>query len=122
MPNFVDDTQIGLDVRERWAEIRRISDRLLQHARDQEWKAVGELHALRDGLMRSFFAEPVAVSEAEEVGKGILAVLESDKEVIALTRQEKSNTAAKMQRLNSGREARKAYTDIGIGFDNRNSL
>ena len=122
MSNFADDTQIGPDGRERWAEIRRVSDRLFQHARDQEWKAAGELHALRDGLMRSFFAEPIAVSEAEEVREGILAVLGSDKEVIALARQEKSNTAAKIQRLNSGREARKAYTDIGIGFDKRHSL
>jgi len=113
MSDLVDRGRTGSDVRERWTEIRRIAQGLLQHARNRDWKAVGELHARREELIRSFFAEPVVASQASEVREGVRAVLESDKEVMVLIRQEKSNAAAEMHRLQSGREARKAYTDIG---------
>lgn len=115
MSNIMDSVQVNSDGRVCWAEIQEISNRLSQHARNRDWDAVCELHARREGLLHSYFAESIAVSEANAVREGVLAVLESDKEVIALTRQERSNAAAKMHGLQSGREASKAYRDTKTG-------
>jgi len=113
MPNDLDSARGGRDVQEAWTEIRRLARELLQHARNREWETVGEIRARREELIHRFFEKRVAESEADIVREGILAVLESDKEVTALMRQARSNAAADLKKLQSGRAAKKAYKNIG---------
>lgn len=118
MPNDVDSSHSGRNVQEAWTEIRRLARELLQHARNQNWEAVGEVRGRREELIHRFFEKPVAALEAGVVREGILAVLEADEEVTALARQARSNAAADMKKLQSGRAAKKAYRDIGTDIRN----
>lgn len=99
-----------------WRDIRGMSRRLLDHAQNNDWKSALEIQARRDGLIRGFFSSPVLASEVDSVREGILEVLELDKEVMELTRQERCGTGAKIYRIQFGRKAQKVYADTCNGI------
>ncbi|WP_305906557.1 flagellar protein FliT [Methylomarinum sp. Ch1-1] len=85
-----------------------LTDLMLGGAKEQRWESISELQNLRDRLIHDFFAEETVVDEVR-IAESIEYIIESDKQLATLVREERNLLQQQIQKMNKGKSAVKAY-------------
>jgi hypothetical protein len=97
-------------------------ERILSHTREMreaagsgDWDRVVLLEAERREEIACFFKAGVADYERVHVRQGIQQILESDRELLALSQQQKARRSADILQLRRGATGRNAYQATAAG-------
>jgi len=97
-------------------------ERILSHTREmrkaavaEDWERVVLLEAERREEIARFFRAGVADYERVHVRQGIQEILESDRQLLAMSQQQKSQRSADILQLRRGVRGRTAYQATAAG-------
>jgi hypothetical protein len=86
-----------------------LSQTMLKNAHDESWDDVFILEAERGELIKLFFLEPVQQLHVAEIANGIQAIIEIDRDLLALGKLKKFELAKILHNMDQGKKAVKAY-------------
>ena len=89
-----------------------LSRTMLDEARAGHWERVSELQSARQHQLESFFSDAVPVELAGVVSDGVRTILELDRELMSVTRQDMQQLSGSPDRVRTGRRAQRAYSGI----------
>ncbi len=93
-------------------KIISISERMLEHARQEKWEEVTKLEWERKTLLAEFFSRPLNVRNVN-LSSGIRAILEKDREIVRLGAVKREKLRCALQKFNQRKEVVEAYSAVG---------
>lgn len=78
-----------------------------------EWDKVRELEQERQKLIDSCFPLDESIADPRLAGGQIKSIIELDQQLMALAKTQQQTLADTLAKLNQGRQATKAYQDVG---------
>jgi len=97
---------------EQLRETLKLTQRMLDFAREGEWEHVQWLESRRRFLFRNWFSQGMLPSP-EEVQAIVREILEVDREVSSLVASAREESARVLQEMARGRAATRAYRQAG---------
>ena len=91
------------------AEILKLSQFMVQLARQQQWDDLDSHDKHRMTLLKKMFSRPVPPSQGRQVAVVINKVLELNKELLELCQTEKGHSSDALHKMSVGKRAQKAY-------------
>ncbi len=92
------------------ARLLELSELMLSNAINGVWETVFELQALRDGLIRDFFAESLTL-EPNLIALSIEQILECDKQLVIDAAEEKKTLQKQIISIKQSKSVEKAYSN-----------
>ena len=89
-----------------------ISEKMLEHARQEKWDDVTIFERERKELLAEFFSKPTNVRNAN-LSSGIRAILEKDREIVRLGAVKREKLRSALQKFNQRKDAVEAYSAVG---------
>lgn len=83
--------------------------RLLGAARKRDWEAAAEEQRVLHRSVQSFFAEPVAADDADEVARVLRELLAVHDTVVKLANERREGLRRRLGEVSAGRRAVQAY-------------
>ena len=77
----------------------------------QPWQAISDIESLRLTLIKDFFSQPVAESEAPDIAKGIRQIQSIDRELFIISKNIQKETAKVFSRIGNAQQAVSAYSN-----------
>lgn len=96
-----------------WEQILVLSREMQALAQREEWELLLEKEGERRAAIITFFAQPVSVENASEVGAAIKELMAMDQEMMALFGEARDEVARKMGSIKAGRRMDAAYSGGG---------
>ena len=84
-----------------------------EEARGDEWENVRELEQERQKLIDSCFPLDESTENPQLASEQIKSILELDKQLMALAKNQQQTLSDTLAKLSQGRQATKAYQDVG---------
>ena len=93
-------------------KIISISEKMLEHAREERWDDVTMFEQERKQLLAEFFSKPTNVRSAN-LSSGIRIILEKDREIVRLGAVKREKLRNALQKFNQRKDAVEAYSAVG---------
>lgn len=92
-----------------WQKVLSMSDSMLTSAKAGEWDSVISLETARRNLIQDFFAIKATFEEAQWVASGVRKIMDVDKEIMCLGKNDMRLIASELDSLQRGKQASNAY-------------
>jgi hypothetical protein len=86
-----------------------MSDNMLSSAKAGEWDNVIAQESARRDLIQDFFATKATVEEAQWVASGVRRIMDVDKEIMCMGKNDMRLIAAELDSLHRGKQVSNAY-------------
>ena len=87
----------------------RLTETMLEHARAGEWEQVIQMESDRQVLIQQFFKNNRPETFANEIADGITRVMNTDREIMQLGKNELQILSKHLRDINTGKQAQNAY-------------
>jgi hypothetical protein len=94
---------------QHWLAILAISSKMRELAGALRWSDLAQLENTRQQLIKTFFAQPVAVEDAELIREGIHTILDIDQQIISLGKKHRREIGGKLVDFRTRKKAVSAY-------------
>jgi hypothetical protein len=94
---------------QHWKSILRVSGKMRELAYALRWEELAKLECNRQQLIKSFFAQPVALEDAEFIREGIHRILDIDQQIIFLGKKQRGEIGGKLVDFQTHKKAATAY-------------
>lgn len=98
-----------LSLQQGAGKIVRLSERMRDMARAQDWDALARLEQERQKSLESLFSHPHMPEGLEQIAEALQEVIELDRESIALSEKVKDDLGLALNRQSQGRRALRSY-------------
>lgn len=103
----------GIDRQARLEQAIKLSRDMIDQAGRGEWQQIAELERQRRGDMVSALQAPMSESETRQVHDSLQQLMQLNSELAAMVKQARDESFKQFNELRQGREAAKAYQDVG---------
>lgn len=93
-------------------KIISISEKMLEHARQERWDEVTHIEQERKELLAQFFSNPMNAQKTE-LSAGIRKILEKDREIVRLGSAKRDSLRNALQKFNRRKDVVEAYSAVG---------
>lgn len=99
------------DYRDGFQKIISISEKMLEHARQELWDDVTIFEGERKKRLAEFFSKPVNIRNAN-LAAGIRIILEKDREIVRLGAVKRDKLRSALQKFGQRKEVIEAYSSV----------
>ena len=100
---------MNMEREQHWLTILNISGKMRELAQELLWEDLALLESNRHQLINTFFAQPVAIEDADLVREGIHRILAIDQQIISLGKKHRGEIGGKLVDFHTHKKAVSAY-------------